>query len=389
MPINIENIKLDSFIKSYLNPKYIFIPINEGDKLRVKDNSYVYKNDIVLLTKDNMCVYSSISGKVLGVKDSLYVSGVKPSLVIENDFKENMRMKRSAVKFIESYDKSKFMNLILDTSLSYNGKYLYNKLNEKHKILIVNGVENEPLFGNKYFFLRDDFESILEVVDKISELFKYERVIVAIKNTDSDIINNFMSVIGTYPNIELRLLPDEHTYGIEKYLCKQLNVDDALVLNTDEVMYIYEVLKKEIPCSFKIITITGDSVNPRQVIKVKKGCLLSEIFVNNFDFTDKTVDVYINGLMKGHLTNTLKYVVDDDLDGIVIMKHEDKVVGDCINCGLCNKSCPIGLNPKYVCDHKGIVKAIYKEGCIECGICNRVCPANRDLMRYMKGNYHE
>ena len=118
------NIKLDSYIKSYLNPKYIFLPIYEGFKLRVIDNSYVYKNDIVMISKNGKSKHSSISGRVLGVKEMLYSSGVKiSSLVIENDFKENVRVKKSAKKFIEHYNKKSFEILLEDTSLLYKNKY--------------------------------------------------------------------------------------------------------------------------------------------------------------------------------------------------------------------------------------------------------------------------
>ena len=390
MPVNDNSIKLDSFIGNYLNPKYIFIPIDEGNDLKVKDNSYVYKNDIVMLTKNGMCVYSSISGKVLGVKDVLYTDGkTKPSIVIENDFKENVRIKKSAVRFIEKYTLDRFINLLTDMSLTYNGKYVYQEFSEKHKYLIINGIEKEPYFGNKYFFLRDEIEPILEVTDKISELFNYEKVIIAIRNTDSDIINGFMDVIGTYPNIELRLMNDEYPLGIDAYLKKYLNIEDALVLSVEEVIYIYEVLKKEQPLSYKVISITGDAVKPKQVIKVKRGCLLSEVFINNFDFTEKNVDVYLNGIMMGKITDTLKYVVDDGLNGVLIMKHTEKAEGNCINCGLCDKSCPMGLTPKYVYDHAGKVKKEYKEKCLGCGICNYVCPMNRDFKKYMKDDLSE
>ena len=82
------NIPLDSIIKTYYNPKYVFVPIHENDMLKVKDNTYVYKNSEVLIRNNGVKVCSPISGVVLGVRDMYYASGCYPSVVIENDFKE-------------------------------------------------------------------------------------------------------------------------------------------------------------------------------------------------------------------------------------------------------------------------------------------------------------
>ena len=382
-----NNIKLESFIKNYLNPKYVFLPIDEGYKLRVIDNSYVYKNDIVMFTDKGKSVHSSVSGRVLGIKDMLYSNGVKKSsLVIENDLKENVRVRKSARKYIDNYDRNSFLQILDDASFKYRGKYVVQKFLENKKALLINGIELEPYFGNKYFELLENADIILETVDLLSNIFHFEKNILAIKNNSSDIISNFMNELGTYPNIELKLMGDAYPNGMDNYLKKILELDDPLILSIEEVLGIYHILKKQIPVSEKLITITGNAVNPKCVIKVKLGSLLSEVFINNFDFTEKSVVVYLNGNMTGRIVDTLKFVIDSTVDGIVVMKKSVKQVENCISCGLCFKCCPMGLNPKYVFDHSGNVKSEYKEGCLQCGLCNYVCPSNIDLKSYMNGS---
>lgn len=381
------DIKLNSFIKSYLNPKYIFLPIFDGFKLRVIDNSYVYKNDIVMFTKEGKSIHSSISGRVLGVKDMLYSSNKKiSSLVIENDFKENIRVRKSARKFIEHYDKRSFVEILEDTSLYYKEQYTIDKFKVKHKVLLINGIELEPYFGNKYFMLANDAEAILETVDLIGELYDYEKIVFAIKNNDSEIVANFMNLIGTYPHIEVRLLSDAYPNGMNEYLEKTLELDDALSIDIEEIMNIYHILKKQTPVTDKLITITGNAVKPKCTIRIKYWTLLSEVFINNFDFTSECVDVYLNGMISGSKIETLKYVIDSNIDGVIIMEHSDHTVHDCLNCGICSKNCPMNLNPKYVCDHEGRVKSEYKDGCLQCGLCNYFCPSHRDLKKSMRGS---
>ena len=337
-----------------------------------------------MVNKDGYTVRSSISGIVLGIKDVLYASGKHTSLVIENDFKENVRIRKSAKRTIIDYKKNDVLNLFEDFSLTYKGHKLTDIFNEEKEMLVINGVEKELYFGNKYFLLRENASTILETIDFLSTIFNYKKCILVISNADAKLINGFMDIIGTYPNIELRLVSDEYPIGFNDYLVERLGYNNALILEVDKIIDIYTVLKKNQPITDKLITVSGSAVEPKACINVKIGSLLSEVFINNFDFTYKGVDVYLNGIMHGTVINSLQYVIDEDIDGIIIMKKEEKIKGECINCGLCHKKCPKKLNPKYVADHYGKVRSEYKEGCLECGLCNYVCPQNRDLMQYMK-----
>lgn len=377
-----NNLLLEPYVKNFLNPKYVFIPVLKGAKLKVKDNTYVYKDDIIMINKEGMSIHSSISGTVLGVKDMMLVMGKTPCLVIENDFKESIRTKKNTKKFINDYTKEDFMRVLEDTSI-YHKDYIYKKFKTPNSNLIINGVESEPLFGNKYFLLKDNITEILDTIDLMSELFHYEHIVLAIKNTYSDIIEAFSNELGTYPNIDFRLINDDYPNGINEYLKDIIGLSDTDIFEISEICDIYHALKKEVPASTKLITISGNAVEPRSVVRVKKGTLLSEVFTNNFDFTNKNVDVYLNGIMSGNLVNTMQYVIDDDIEGVLIMKSVNHAETECINCGLCHKSCPRGLDPKYVFDHKGKVKNEYKDTCLQCGLCNYVCPANRNLKKYM------
>ena len=42
----------------------------------------------------------------------------------------------------------------------------------------------------------------------------------------------------------------------------------------------------------------------------------------------------------------------------------------CLNCGLCYRVCPLGINP---------LKKNSK--CIKCGLCNYVCPSNINCLK--------
>lgn len=380
-----NNITLEKDIKLFLNPIFVFLPIKDNFKLKVTDNEYVYKNDIIAMDNLGHIIYSSVSGKVLGVKDMIYTNGrIIPSVVIENDLKENIRTRKNARKFINDYNKKEFFDTILDLSLFYRGQYLIDKLKCEYKSLIINAIDKEPYFMNKSYVFKNSVEDMLETIDIIGSILNIDQITITLKNNESDLIQKITDSLGTYPNMELKLLNDSYSNGLNEILKNILNKKDALVLDIEEIKMIYDALKRQIPTTERLITITGEEVNPRNVIKVKYGSLLSEIFINNADFTTDQVDVYLNGEIGGKLVKSLKIVVDETVDGLLIMKKRIKDVNNCINCGLCSKSCPMGLNPKHVFDKNGKVKREYYESCLSCGICNYVCPSNIDLRSYMK-----
>lgn len=372
--------------KTFLNPRYVFIPIKRGYRLKVKDGDYIYKNDIVAMNIMGRMIFSSISGKVLGVKDMPYKDGIlQPSLVIENDFKENTRIRKSTRKYLTNITREEFLRTLSDTAITHKGINIATLLSKNKDALIINGIDLEQDFKNRYYIIKEWGEDLLETIDLIATHIKAEKVVLALKNNTSDIISNIMNIIGTYPNIEIKLMSDDYASGLDYSIKKNLNMPDALILDVECVYKIYESIKRTTPISEKYISIVGPGVVGSSLIKVKLGSLLSEVFIANFDFALKNVDVYLNGPIGGKLISSMKLVIDDAVDGIYVDEKTEKIETHCINCGLCSKKCPVGLNPKYVFDHKGRVKKEYYNTCISCGLCNYVCPANRDLASYMKG----
>ena len=380
-----NNIKLSPEVKDFLNPKYIFIPIKDGYKLKVKDNSYVYKNDIVMYKNNNESVRTPISGVVLGVKDMLYSDGLKhPSLMIENDFKESAKNKRSSQKYIEKYKFEEFNDLLREVALGS----IIERLSRDEENILVNGIEIDPNFGNKLYLMKNHVEEILDVIDLIMNLYDKKKTIIAVKNEDTEVISEFYNLIGMYPNIEIKPLNNVYPLGMDSVLENKLKIK-AITFSIGEIRNLYSILKRRRPYLEKYITITGDAVSPREVVHVKKGTLLSEVFMNSFDFKEPRVDVYLNGYVNGKVIDTLNVVVDDLMDGVFITKEKDKTIKNCINCGLCAKYCPMKINPKYVLDKQGDVEEDYVKKCLDCGLCNYVCPSNINLRKMIKGDNND
>lgn len=381
-----NKITLEEDMHHFLNPKYAFVPVRKGFKLKITNGEYVYKHDILAVSSLGRRVAAPVSGRVIGLKHMNYWNERDvPSLVIENDFKENTKRKRSAKKDWTDCGLSDVIHALDDVSAQYKGVYLSEKLTKAGACLIINAVEVDAYFENKHFLLSTHLEDILETCDLLASILKMKRTYFVLKNTDAGDVNKLMSMLGTYPNINLKLISPAYPNGLAIRQKSILKEDDALVFDVQEIYMINKILHRSSPVTSKLITITGSAVKPRCVIQVKKGSLLSEVFVSNFDFTASEIDVYINGYPYGKKVTDLKFVIDDDIDGVFVDEKSNHESSACLNCGQCIKACPIGLNPKYVFDHDGKVSKEYYETCLDCGLCNYVCPANRDLRSSMMG----
>ena len=381
---NIKNELNDNLIHDYLNPDYVYIPIPAGYTLDVKDESKVYKEDI-LMSKDDLHIYSPISGKIVGKTDSLLLNNrTTTCLVIENDFKESVKKHTGVVRYISDYTKEEIIELIR--------LYQASKVNLKTKAtrIIINGIDKDPYEKTRSYLVNNYSDKILETVDALINALDIKETLFAINNNDTNNVLNLSSHIGTYPNIKLKLMPDTYPIGFKTILlnnllsAKQIE-EGVIVLNVEDVYNIYTVLKRKKPILEKIITISGNSVEKSMVVRVKIGTSLQDLIAHTCKISNDKYYVIINGLISGMTIENLNSVITNDVRSIFLNTVDEQKESACINCGLCNLKCPMHLNPKYIKEH---TKAD-KSKCIKCGLCTYICPSRINFKPYLGGNNEE
>ena len=349
-------------IINYLNPDFIYIPYEKGFKLNIKTKEKVLKESI-LLTKDNKYIYSPISGVILGATKMIIDKQKVPCIVIENDFKEKLNKITPAKKSVYNYQKDEVNKLIKE----YNA---FNK-NLDGNTILINGIDLE-IYEETYKTIISKYSSeILETIDAIYDIFKYHKCIFVIKNNDSEIIEKLVYQIGTYPNIELKLMPDLYPLGHKDILIDELNLlknnNKITYLTIEDVLAIYNVLRKKKPITEKIITVSGNAIEKAKVINVKIGTSLKDILNNNnIKIINDNYKIIINGLLSGYEVESKDIVITKKIKSIFINLLDQEEAKECINCGLCHRKCPVG------CDVRNNFKL---EKCINCGICTYICPS--------------
>lgn len=377
--VTIKNdIKLNENIEDFLNPDYIYIPLEENDAIAVSIGKKILKEDILI---KNRKVFSPISGKYIGQTDSMLVNNqAVRCMVLENDFQEKTAKKSGAIKYINEYTKEELLNYINEYAICGQ------KIDKTKKILVINGIDSDP-YEKAYSFIINNFCSkVLETIDAISTILEIEQTSLAINNHDANNVINLSNHIGTYPNIKLKLLPDIYPIGYREMIIKntlskkQIN-EGYIYLTIEDIYNIYNVLKRKKPILEKLITISGNSIEESKIVNVKIGTSMSDLLKNTCNVTNDKYFVVINGLLAGSTLKSLNVPITNNIKSIFLNTKCEEKEKKCINCGLCNLKCPVGLNPKYIKEHKKADKS----KCIGCGLCSYICPSKINFKPYLGG----
>lgn len=374
-----SRIKVFSQITDYLLPIEVDIPINENAKMLIS-NKNVMKGE-ALFSIDNKVFYSPISGKIIKIEklhdafknENLY-------LKIKNDFQENDNYSGTK-EFTTVTIRTDFPKKIKECP-NFNWEQFQNK-----KELVINGIEDEPYIANKPFLHKIYTSEIFQMLDLLRETFKLDKVSIYLKENDRESIEAFNIMRGTYPNIEISILPDVYPIGHPQVLTTYLKLgSESLILSTEVIYDLYHEIVKSKRKDTQFVTITGNAINNPQVVNVKIGTRLEEVVKNLIEMKDEKMLVYLNGLMTGQIVCMEDIVITEDVRVIYFMKDQNIISQECIECGKCIEVCPLNCNPYRSFITKGIFT---NEMCIKCGLCTFICPSKIALNKYLGGKKHE
>ena len=379
-----KNLSIDKNIHDFLNPDYIYVPIYEDDVILVKDNNPVDKEQAII-KRNGEFIYSTVSGTLIGKTSKMNVHNTNiECLVIENDYKEHVKKRKGAIRYINEYSKE---DLLKQLSL-YNACDV--DLSVPAKTILVSGIDVDPFEKNNSFIVNAHIDKILDTMDALSQILGIDNTIIAINTSDSNNVLNLNNNIGTYPNITLKLVTNNYPIGFKNILInhvlnKHQQQEGVIYLSVYDVYNIYNVLKRKKPILEKFITVSGDCIDSPMVVNTKIGTTMIDLIKNTCNITNENYYVIVNGLIAGETLGSLDTVITSDIKSIFLNTRDTSPEKKCINCGLCNKKCPMGLNPKYIKDHKNADHS----RCIGCGLCSYVCPSKINFKPYVGGRNEE
>ena len=155
------------------------------------------------------------------------------------------------------------------------------------------------------------------------------------------------------------------------------------------LLQIYQAVVQKKPILDAICTIAGDAIQKPRVIKTRIGVPLSQVILECGKLGKIPDRVVIGETLQGVPLSSLDTPISKDSRGFLFLTSEqvqERSELECIQCGLCSSSCPVGLDPQLLHtlleqNHIKTAKAQGLDLCLGCGICSSVCPSRIPLAK--------
>jgi len=383
--------------------------------------------------EESLPLTATISGTVTDIREYPDSKGIDIlSVIIESDGKDTQVKPGKGKTGISSLDPSELLERIRNAGLVTGGllsvpldrdlvpvdrpkTHLY--LNEKEVVkkidtLVINALDSEPSLGTNKYLSRTGSE---ELADGIAAL----RFITGAEETLFVVVKN----IAPFPHLNDLVAADEEEttkivaldgmrfpLGMPAPLLKAV-LDREVTLpyghprdvgvalyDIDTVISAGASIRNNTPGIESLITIGGKAFRKNGVVRVRIGTTIEELVDSLGGFSKDPVKIILGGPMTGMAQYDLSVPITKDVTGLFALTEEETGLsggyGECINCGLCVKVCPVNLIPGALSMYcaKGIFEMAEKEGlfvCIECGCCDYVCPAERPMIHLFRHAKHQ
>ena len=375
----------------------VIAPNGKEMEILVKEKDSVKVGTVLCKRNDfYVPIYCSVSGKVKEIK-SMYNSAlgrVCNHLVIENDFKYTKALLEKID--YKTSDKETILNAIKEAGIVGLGgagfpTYVKYSSNAVINSLLVNAVECEPYLTTDYITMKSNISYLLEGASILMKLSGAQETVIAFKNNKKDLKEVIEKELSSYPNIRIVEVKDKYPMGWEKLLVKTVykktydklpSEIGVVVNNAQTVISVAKALINGEVISDRLLTVSGDAVNPTNVI-VPVGTLAKNI-LEKCGYTEEEVCVLAGGPMTSKANITDEFAIQTNMGGLTIMKKKVYETLPCLKCGKCIENCPAGLQPiqiKNAFDDKDVkeLQAFDCNKCVECGMCSFVCPSKIEL----------
>ena len=361
-------------------------------------------------------IYSSVSGTVFKVDQSIDATGYrKPCIIInvEGDEWEESIDRSEKLETIASHPEltpEEIVNRIKVAGITGMGGAgfpthvkLSPKEPEKIEYIIANCAECEPYLTADYRRMMETPEQLVAGMKIILQLFDKAKGVFGVENNKPDAIAKLKELVKNEPRMEVCELMTKYPQGGERQLIyavtgrainsKMLPADAGCIVDNVETMIaVYNAVKNGIPVMKRVATITGDAITNPSNFLYSMGTPYEQLVEAAGGFKVQPEKIISGGPMMGFAMFGLDVPTTKTSSSLLCLGKDAVAEFEplaCINCGRCVEACPENLIPSRLAKfgNNGLMAEFEKwHGleCIECGSCSYVCPSRRQVAQSVK-----
>jgi|UniRef100_A0A7V5Y074 electron transport complex protein RnfC len=400
-------------------PKIVYLPLSQHTGKEAKPikkvGDYVKTGELIGSAdgKISCNIHSSVSGIIKDLKELSHPLLGKRVLtyIIESDGKDLWEENISKEEKEKDFNSEEIIEKVFSCGIVGLGGATFPthvKLQPPKEIdtLIINGCECEPYLTNDYRLMVEKPKEIIKgallLRKALAKNGKNIRLIFGIEDNKKKAIEIFNAYKKEY-NFEVFALKTKYPQGAEKQLIYALLKREVpsgglpfdvgcLVHNVGTAYATYEACYFNKPLFERVVTVSGNGIKEKKNLLVRIGTPLKDIVDYCGGFNGEIKKIIFGGPLMGIAVYSLEMPILKGTTGVLFFNEKEVTIEkerDCIRCGRCVASCPMGLLPAEL--HKFIKKKEFSKAkeysvldCIECGSCAYVCPSKIKLVQYFK-----
>lgn len=258
----------------------------------------------------------------------------------------------------------------------------YAKLSTSAEFLMANGAECEPLLNKDQVLMANYPELVLDGMKQVMAVIGAKTGLVAVKSKNNDSILALTKILASLKSpIEVFNLPDIYPAGDEVVLIYEVlkrvvppgalpGTIGVLVDNIETLLNVSLAVRGE-PVTAKYVTISG-WVNQPATLKLPLGAPISKALELAGGAAERDFTVIINGLMMGDRVTDLDWPVTKTTSALLVLPSNHPLVlnkqkklapmlkmarSACTSCSHCSETCPRRLLGHPVQPHS-IMRAV-------------------------------
>jgi electron transport complex protein RnfC len=273
--------------------------------------------------------------------------------------------------------------------------------------LVVRCVFDDPWLVADYVLCKERMKAVIEGSRIIARIIKAVRIIFAVSYREKKLGEELISEAGTWdPPSTLVLVGARYPqrnrreleFALRDYGKKEKTELGAfMILGPVSLAAVYDAVKLRKPAMDRYISIGGSAVRNPQIMKVRIGTRVREIFAQCGGFIKSPRYIAAGSPFLGRTIMDMDEPITKTSYGLFAFLDGPKAgtaPGICISCGECRNVCPIGLDPEEFHKYSRISGRFRDESsqvgaqigtqlgaveCQGCRCCDVVCPSRLPL----------